>query len=147
LKNAPLFTKSPFLTMDLVQTEIRSGNVQLDKMYSLYLIECILLVCSWVREAVYLTGLLLGPGGSLSYWSAPGAERQSILLIWSWVREATYLTCLLPGPGSSLSSPWVPAMSAPGFRPPLRSSCSNGTQNTCIVHHCKAYQVHRIGPL
>ena len=38
LKNAPLFTKSPFLAMDLAQTEIRSGNVQLDKMYSLYLI-------------------------------------------------------------------------------------------------------------
>jgi len=31
---------SPFLEMVIVQTEIRSGNVQLDKMYSLYLIEC-----------------------------------------------------------------------------------------------------------
>jgi len=40
LKNVPLFNKSPFLWMDIVQTEIRSGNVQLDKMYSLYLIEC-----------------------------------------------------------------------------------------------------------
>ena len=39
-KNIPLFSMSPFLAMDLVQTEIRSGNVQLDKMYSLYLIEC-----------------------------------------------------------------------------------------------------------
>jgi len=41
VKNAPLFTKSPFLAIDLVQTEIRLGNVQLDKMYCLYLIECV----------------------------------------------------------------------------------------------------------
>jgi len=37
LKNAPLYNKSPFLAMDLVQTEISSGNVKLDKMYSFYL--------------------------------------------------------------------------------------------------------------
>ena len=40
LKNIPLFIKSPFLAMNIVQMEIRSGNVQLNKMYSLYLIEC-----------------------------------------------------------------------------------------------------------
>jgi len=41
LKNVPLFDKSSFLRMDIVQTETRMGNVQLDKMYSLYLKECI----------------------------------------------------------------------------------------------------------
>jgi len=40
LKNLPLFDKSPFLGMIISQAEIRLGNVQPDKMYSLYLIEC-----------------------------------------------------------------------------------------------------------
>jgi len=39
-KNVPLFNKPPFLGMDIVQNQIRLGNVQLDKMYSFYLIEC-----------------------------------------------------------------------------------------------------------
>jgi len=54
LKNAPLFTKSPFLAMDLVQTEIRSGNVQLDKIYSLYLIE-------WVVQNPVFVNYLVFP--------------------------------------------------------------------------------------
>ena len=33
LKNLPLFDKSPFLGLIIVQTELRLGNVQLDKMY------------------------------------------------------------------------------------------------------------------
>jgi len=57
--------------MDLVQTEIRSGNVQLDKMYSLYLIQC---------------GWTVRKDGSLAVWTV---RKERTLAGWTIGKEAT----------------------------------------------------------
>jgi len=84
LKNVPLFNKSPFLAMDNVQTEIRSGNVQLDKVYSLYLIECIL------GKHIFSYLLL---SGSTSFTSCHPREANLLLLYLSSLGSKSFAFC------------------------------------------------------